>query len=102
MLTETGYLVRKLTGTDAAKVSFTDSGANTALTVDTSAVSAAGGTVVFDITVTEAGCTSITYNVTGTVANPYSRSHQAQGTNTHAPRRILRGASFIHVYQIAR
>ena len=69
-LTDTAAQVITVTGTDAAKVSFTDSGANTALTVDTSAVSAAGGTVVFDITVTEAGCTSITYNVTVTVANP--------------------------------
>ena len=69
-LTDNAAQVITVTGTDAGKVTFTDSGADTALTVNTSSVSAAGGTVVFDITVTEAGCTSITYNVTVTVANP--------------------------------
>lgn len=57
-----------VSGTDSSDVTPGGSGTNPTYTVDTSGIASAGGTKTFVLTVSESDKTSITYNVTVTVA----------------------------------
>lgn len=66
--TKTAEQVVSVGGTNASLVTPAGSGTAPTYTIDTSSVAADGGSVNFTLTVTEDGHSSITYNVTVTVA----------------------------------
>ena len=71
-------------GADAANVTAAGTATAPTYTVDTSSVSATGGSKVFTLTVSEAGMANIVYTVTVTVAPPFT-ADMALALTTPAP-----------------